>query len=257
MRRIVFFKNISLIFGFVFIGCATNKGAEVAFSVSAIGVPQGIELQFYNIPKDTDYMVIGLLNNNIKDETASNIIILSAENNTLADVRESGKLLCPFAEKDDGYTITIYLNTSSGNEIDFKLEDVIAGGGIYKVNNPSLYFSNNNDTLVLSELPEFSQEVSFSENAFFDFNIYTKKTGEESFPDDAVLFGGGGERTSNLTSECVQETITRIKEGALEYHSINFEGERPIVGVVHCLLNYENFEWIVGVAQSEDAVVVF
>jgi hypothetical protein len=247
-----------LIIGSVFFNCVTNKGVtEAGFSVSATGVPLGIELHFSNIPEDAQFMVIGFTNNSINDETGTNVIIINNDNNTLAKLKESRVLLCPFTEKGHDYSITVNIHNKSNEGFDAYHTNAIAGGGIYRVNNPLLYFTNGNNTLVLSEMPAFSQEVSFSETALFDYNIYAKRIGERPFPEGALLFGGGGERTNNLSTDSVQQTIITIKEGAAEYHSINFEGDMPIVGVVHCFLNYGNCEWIVGVAQSEEAIVLF
>jgi len=247
-----------LVIGSVFFSCVTNKGVtETGFSVNATGVPLGIELHFSNIPEYTQFMVIGFTNKSINDETGTNVIIINNDDNTLAELKESRVLLCPFAEKGHEYSITVSIHTESNEGFDAYHTNAIAGGGIYKVNNPLLYFINGNNTLVLSEMPAFSQEVSFSETALFDYNIYVKRIGERPFPEGALLFGGGDERTNNLRTDSVQQTIIAIKEGAAEYHSINFEGDMPIVGVVHCFLNYGNYKWIVGVAQSEEAIVLF
>jgi len=263
MQQIWTLRKIFLILCLALItfGCATNKGVtETDFTVSAAGVPLGIELHFSNIPEDTRFMVIGFTNNSINDETGTNVIVISNDDNTLAGLKESGVLLCPFAEKGHEYTIRVHLHTDRNTG---KIEgekyslNAIAGGGIYLTNNPLLYFTNGNNTLVLSEMPVFSQEVSFSETALFEYNIFAKRIDGKPFPEDGFLFGGGGERTNNFSTDSVRQTIIEIKKGAAEYHSINFEGDMPIVGIVLCFLNYGNYEWIVGVAQSEEAIVSF
>jgi hypothetical protein len=260
MQQIWTLRKISLILCLALItfGCATNKGVtETGFSVSATGVPLGIELHFANIPEDTRFMVIGFTNNSINDETGTNVIIISNDDNTLAELKQNGVLLCPFTEKGHDYSINVSIHTESNDDFDKYHANAIAGGGIYRVNNPLLYFTNGNNTLVLSEMPTFSQEVSFSEAALFDYSIYAKRIGERPFPEGALLFGGSGERTNSLSTDSIRQAIITIKEGAAEYYSINFEGDMPIVGVVHCFLNYGNYEWIVGVAQSEEAIVSF
>ena len=260
MQQIWTLRKISLILCLALItfGCATNKGVtETGFSVSATGVPLGIELHFANIPEDTRFMVIGFTSNSINDETGTNVIIISNDDNTLAELKQNGVLLCPFTEKGHDYSITVSIHTESNEEFDKYHANAIAGGGIYRVNNPLLYFTNGNNTLVLSEMPAFSQEVSFSETALFEYNIFAKRIDGKPFPEDGFLFGGGGERTNNFSTDSVRQTIIEIKKGAAEYHSIDFEGDMPIVGIVLCFLNYGNYEWIIGVAQSEEAIVSF
>jgi hypothetical protein len=132
----------------------------------------------------------------------------------------------------------------------------IAGGGIYLANKPLLNFINGNNTLTLSEMPVFSEEVVFSPNAIFDYSIYVR-VDPNWINNEGDHIGGGGERTNNLSTDSVQSTVAAIKEGVFNNYSHMISGNMPIFGNAYSLLVYENNEWIVAVAQSEDVIVSF
>jgi hypothetical protein len=249
MHHFRFLRKISIILCLVFVlfGCATRKNViETSLSVTAKGTSEGILLHFHNIPDDTTDISLAFVDvkSNDRQET---VVILNY--NALNVVKETGFFLCPFAEKGREYFIRIY--RLSGTEVVEKfVTGAIAGGGIYLTNNPLLHFANRNSTLALTEMPTFSEEVFFSQNGFFYFFTYLKMN-------DGNYFGVGGEATNSLNS---LDSI-RPKVETQEWIAKNFEiiltGYISMYGIVSCILDYGNIEWIIGLARSEDVLVLF
>jgi hypothetical protein len=173
----------------------------------------------------------------------------------LAELRSTKTLLCPFVKNGHEYNITVLVTDNYQNTERYST-NAIAGGGIYLTNNPFLKFTNGNETLSLSEMPTFSDEVLFSEASLFDYSIYVR-VDPEWIMNRGDHIGGGGERTNELNSDFVQSTISAIKDGVAEEYSFTLTGELPIFGMAHCLLNYGNKEWIVAVAISNDVIAAF
>jgi hypothetical protein len=245
MQQIWTLRKISLILclALVTFGCATNKNVtEKGFSVTASGTSDGILLHFDNIPEDTTDISLAFVDINAKDQPTT---VVSLNYNALDEVKETGNLLCPFAENGREYFIRVYRFT--GAEVAEKIvTGAIADGGIYLTNTSLLHFTNGNNTLALSEMPTFSEEVVFSQDGFFNYYTYVRK-------DDGGFIGIGGEATNGLISSA----SVRPTEDVAQMYSTLLTGNLPMYGTAHCLLEYGNMEWAVQVAQSEDAIVSF
>jgi hypothetical protein len=244
MQQIWTLRKISLILclALVTVGCATNKNVtEKGFSVTASGTSDGILLHFGNIPEDTTDISLAFVDINAKDRQ-TNVVL---NYNALDEVKETGNLLCPFAENGREYFIRVYRFT--GHEVAEKIvTGAIAGGGIYMTNSPLLHFTNGNKTLALSEMPAFSKEVVFSQDDFFNYYTYVRK-------DDGSLIGIDGEASNGLIcSVSIQPT-----EDTAKMYTALLTGNLPLYGTAHCLLEYGNLEWLVQVAQSEDVIISF
>ena len=251
------FRRICFVLCFVpvFLGCAANKSAtisEIGFSVTAKGTSEGISLYFDNIPEDTYSLLVSFLditaNEQAEEIFGANIYIFEDK---LSLLKQSGNLLCPFARKGREYTVTVVVLTNSDFENNFELRDyqslsinVVAGGGIYLTNNPLLNFTDENKTVTLSEMPEFSEEVLYSPNGLFQFTNFVLLS-------DGNSCGGGIAYWNELTYPA-REVLCGTQE------HFGFTGEFPVNAAVSCCLIYGNFEWNVIVARAkEEAIMSF
>jgi hypothetical protein len=117
-----------------------------------------------------------------------------------------------------------------------------AGGGIYLTNNPLLYFNTGNDSVTLSSNPAFSEETINSQEALFDYHVMVKL-------DEGMSWGYGG-HSSELTYN-----FTEMTYELNEQHGIS--GFFPITVSMYCNLDYGTIPWVVGVAKTEEVIVLF
>ena len=233
-----------LLIGYVFFSCATNRGVtESGMSVTATGTTEGIVLEFNNIPENTRALMVKLFDitadgQQTTDPEAEKSTIIYIHEEELAELKQSGILLCPFARNGHEYTVSVRDYTSN-SEIIFT--NVIAGGGIYITNNPTLNFTDNNRTVTLSEMPIFSDKVTISPNGLFEFVNFV------IINDD--LYGGGMRGWNELTYP-VREVLSDTQE------HFGFTGNLPVSATVRCLLVYNNYEWAVAVAKAEEKAIM-
>lgn len=233
-----------LVIGSIFFGCATNRGiTESGMSVTATGTSEGIRLEFKNIPKNTDALFVRLFDitsdgQQAGDPEAEKSTAIYIHGERLAELKQSGNLLCPFARNEHEYTVTIW-DYNRNSEI--KLTNIIAGGGIYLTNNPTLSFTDNNRTVTLSEMPTFSTEVTFSPKGLLEFSNFVIV--------DDNLYGGGMSGWEDLTYP-VREVLSGTQE------HFGFTGNFPVNASVRCLLVYDNYEWAVAVAKAEETAIM-
>ena len=255
MRQICTLRKISFIvcFTLVFLGCATNKSAtntEIGFSITAEGTSEGISLHLTNIPEDTYSLQVSFLDIPTNDQAGeifgTNIYIWD---NELTLLKQSGNLLCPFVKNGHEYTVTVAVFTNSDFENGFENRDyenlstnAVAGGGIYLTNNPSLNFTDENRTVTLSEMPVFSEEVSYSPNGLFQFTNFV-------LIDDGNSYGGGIAYWNKLIYP-VREVLSGTQE------HFGFTGDFPVNATVSCCLIYGNLEWNVVVARAEKEAIM-
>lgn len=237
----------------VVFSCATNRTlikTETDFSFTAEGSFDGIILYFHNIPDNAVH-----INVSFGDVTGNNQIIhdimfwdnelfgFQISENELNDLKKSPTLLIPFVKDGHEYEITVLISTNIElNDLTTFTKNVIANGGIYITNNPILDFTENNRNLTLSERPTFSEEVIFSQNGLFSYNVWVKM-------DDESTRGGGG-NWNDLTFPAHE-----IYNGAQEY--FGFTGILPVVAYVQANLIHSNMEWRVGIATAEEILVSF
>jgi hypothetical protein len=235
-----------LAIGSVFFSCAANKGVtESGMSVTAKGTSEGIVLYFSDIPEDTTDIALAFVDVNARNQP-ENVVFVNNAN--LDELKKTGNLLCPFGKNGREYFIRVYRHTELG-VVERQAAGAVAGGGIYLTNNPLLRFTNGNNTLTLSEMPAFSEEVSFSRHGLFIYYSYLRR-------DDGTYLGFGADATNNLNTDSWRPK-TEIKEYLARDFSIDFTGDMPVFATAHCLLSYGNMEWNIGLAQSEDTVVSF
>lgn len=256
MHQVKILRNIFLIFciGLLVLGCVTNKGTtknDSVFSISTERALNGIILHFNNIPEDTVHLSVSFMdiadNNKVFhqvqfwDNEAFGFIKTM---NELADLRQTRTLLAPFAKSGHEYIISVYLysDTNLENWTDYS-SSAIAGGGIFIINNPSLYFTDQNRYLTLSELPIFSEEVDFSENmGSFAYGIMVRLN-DENTPSSSQNWNG------------LTYPVYQLLNDSQEH--FGFVGTLPVVGSVQTNIVYNEIEWIVGVSSTEEALILF
>lgn len=218
---------------------------EISFSFTAKGISEGIILHFYNIPENTNSLSVILtdITENrgiIRQVTFEKNIWEKDRLNDLAEVKQSGSLLCPFAIEGHKYNVTVSL-------LDFEIllakysVNVVAGGGIFVENNPSLFFVNNNRYLTLSERPIFSEEIEFFHDSFgFHLRVMLED----------INFGSVSVSRSELTSP-IYELIDFLQRpfGSL--------GTIPITGFVRTSVIHGNAVWGIDIAVTEEIVIAF
>lgn len=256
MHHFCILRKISLILCLtaVIFGCATNKSGaniEIGFNVTADGTSEGIVVYLSNIPEDTVSLSLSFLDVTEKNQIPNQIMFWNNDyfgfripQNELAELRETLTVLCPFAKNGHEYIISVqlYNNKNLDNWLEYSTI-AIANGGIYMINNPSLYFTDENRNITLSEMPTFSEVVEFSQDrGLFIYNAMVKL--------DELNSRSGGGNWNEFTYP-----IHKIYNGSQEH--FGFTGLLSVVGSVQCNLIHKNLEWIVGVTTTEEVIISF
>jgi len=248
-----------LVIGLVFFSYAANKDiTETGMNVTATGTTEGISLHFSNIPENAVLLSVSLLDITENDQIGASFHIRDdemANSYKLTELKESGNLVLPFVKPEHEYMITVHLRIGSMDNYDseeYSVNNVIAGGGIYMTNRPSLRFTNDNSSLTLSEMPEFSGEVSYSQGSYrqqgifyYSISVYTdEKTGYSD-----------GDWSNELTFDSVFQMIDNIKQDF--GNDVEFAGDLPVHAHVYCALKYGNMERTILIAKTEDVIFSF
>ena len=172
---------ISIILGFALVnfGCATNKNHVTSMAdvkISAETVPEGILVTFSNYssisPEITDVLVVfrdwgGSEEPNWENYDSFAIMNLLSNlreywcESAIEQVRQTGKVIFPFAQPGHRYIITAYfINGDNLAETTVNAE-CIADGGIYPNKNITLGVNNTRTGVRLSSIPVFTSNVQF------------------------------------------------------------------------------------------------
>jgi hypothetical protein len=240
--------GLILTFGVIFSGCVTASGTYITdtkseMTVTAEGTPEGIHLSFKNIPEDTFRLFVSLWDITSRNQLQTSLV--DFEGNELAELKKNGGLACPFVQVGHEYAIHIYYFTGreDGDMEEYSVTvNAIAGGGIYLTNNPLLYFNSRNDGVTLSSKPAFSKETINSKNALFDYHVMVKL-------DDGMSWGFGA-HSSELTYNFTEMTYEL-------YEQYGISGFLPVSVSMYCNLDYGRISWAVGVAKTEEVIVLF
>ena len=237
--------------------CAGNNAmikmanAVSPFAFTAEGTSEGILLHFKNIPDDAVHLSVIIEDASLNDGIFHQVLFWDNESfdftlspNKLSDLRESPALLVPFAKDGHEYivSVSIYKDKNLDEWEEYTPVKAIANGGIYIINNPSLYFTDNNRNLTLSGKPVFSEEVEFSEINLYAYSVMVKL-------DEQNARGGGG-NWNEFTFPAHE-----VYNGSQEY--FGFTGRLPVTGSVQANLIHDNMEWFVGVAKTEEVIISF
>jgi hypothetical protein len=231
----------------IFGGCATNKDViRTDTKVTAKGTPEGIQLDFINIPNDTSHLFIGIWESTKNNDLQTNVSFfndsLGYSGNVLSDLNKSGSLICPFLKEGQEYTIYVSFNDIDLKPINMFTLNAVAGGGIYLTNKPILEFTDENTTVTLSEMPEFSEEVKFPSQGKLEFTNFV-------IMEDGSTYGGGWSHWNEL-SYPAREVLSGTQE------HFGFTGYFPVTAFVHCWLIDGNTEWSVAVAKTDENAIM-
>jgi len=120
------------VFTLLFSACATGKDAVDDFTgvvVTAMGVPQGIQINFESIPQETNHLFVMLHDATENYEIMSYIRILDED---LEILKNEKNLICPFTEKGHVYRISIsYFSQDNIQPDDIVNVAATARGGNY------------------------------------------------------------------------------------------------------------------------------
>jgi hypothetical protein len=241
---------ISIILAIVIVnfGCGANRndikkeadfGVNIVatdFMVTGKGTDEGISLQFNNIPRETDCLVVEIM-----DITSNYQTYASIRGDELEKIKKTQTLSCPFAQDGHEYKIDISIATNFGNmEYQYPITNStnpVATGGIHLINEPSLYFDNKNYIATLSEQPIFSEEVIFDKYNKFSYSL--------TVITDKGTHGISGHSNELITDfEFPDYGINQLKERGAT-------GDCPVIVSANCNLVYKNIHWSIVVAQFE------
>ena len=255
MHFFMFLKKIVLFILIVYINisCASNKNtieSDTDLSFSAKGTNEGIFIHFYNIPKNAMHLSVIF-----EDITGGNQIIheirfwdneyytFNTPQNELEELRRNPILLFPFSKIGHEYAIEVKIFTDKNRIKSTNYTNkILSIGGIYLINNPFLYFSDGYNNLILSEKPIFSEEIKFSQYHLFNYNV------------KIILDEGNWCNRSNYWNELTFPSHELYSDG-LEHFNW-FSGQLSVFGFIQVILIYENMEWLIGIARTEEIIIM-
>ncbi|MDR2782495.1 MAG: hypothetical protein LBB48_01395 [Treponema sp.] len=221
------------------IGCASNKAisTDESIGLKAENTPEGIVFTFDHIPSETTRMFIHLTE---AVEGANVIPVFTDIRGTLLDqVKEKGKVVCPFVRNGHHYLIAVSIDT--GNNENWVDAEITAGNGIYTLNEIDLELNEAQTGVTLSAEPVFSADVQYA-SPKFEY-VVTVKVDNGSI--------GYGEQ---LEDELAWEFIPGIVEG-FKRDNIQVNGNSPAYVTAYCKINYGDLLWTVGIVNSKEFLV--
>jgi hypothetical protein len=226
----------------VFIGCATNKtiSQNNIFGLKAGNAPEGIVLTFDNIPSEATRMFIHIM------EGANPVSVFTDIRGTLLDqVKEKGKVVCPFVQNGHHYYIGVSVDTgnneNSQNWVNLELT-ASTSNGIHTLNEISLELNKAQTGVTLSAEPVFSDNVQYDSQKFR--YMVTIKV------DDYNSIGYGEHGDNKLTWEFLPGMTEDIRKD-----NIQVSGNLPAYVTAYCNINYDDLLWVVGVVTSKEFTV--
>ncbi|MCL2093959.1 MAG: hypothetical protein FWH12_07165 [Treponema sp.] len=230
-------------------GCA-SEGRDRGFYFTAQPRSDGVLIQFFNIPASTIHLSISL--GDITDEQLLLHQILLWDNqvydfvspqNDLSVLGPQRTLLFPFAQAGNEYEVFAIIYTSLDlEEFTYHSEMVVARGGIHLANRPVLEFSSDNRTLLLSEVPRFTEELEYSSEGRYSYGVMV-------ITNDGYAYGGGGNWDGLSFPAHEIYTSSQARYG--------FRGRLPVVGSLQANVMHRNLSWLVGIARTEEVHMWF
>ena len=247
---------IALVIGFMAVRLVSgNWQTNMDFWVNAETVPDGILLTFSNIPEDTVHINVSLRDVTRNDYRKAYFdSAIELEENDLVKLREIKTLLCPFVKNGHEYTIVINYWHDGWDSEEYKgdtqlIINSFAGGGISPMNDPLLYFNEENKVLVLSEKPIFSEGVTYTQeyskntSLYFYFCVGVEDNIVKK-GDDRIYYGS----IINHSDELICD-VSDI------YNKYNGNEKFIISGIMGCKINYMDLQWVVGIANTDEIIV--
>jgi hypothetical protein len=235
--------SVTLVLVMAFIGCATNKTVpnNDIIGLKAKNASEGIVLTFDNIPSEAARMFIHIME---IEEGANPVPVFTDIRGTLLEqVKEKGKVVCPFVQNGHHYYIAVAVNTVNNvNSPYWENVEITANNGVHTLNEISLELNNAQTGVTLSAEPVFSGNVQYDSQKYR--YMVTIKAGTN----DSI---GYGEHANNkLTWEFMPRMIEDLKKD-----NINVSGNLPAYVTAYCNINYDDLLWAVGVVTSKEFTV--
>jgi hypothetical protein len=240
-----FLQKISIlpVFILVFIGCASNKSISQndVFGLKVENISKGIQLTFNSIPAETTRIFITIDNGN------SAPILTEFKGAQLEQLKKTGKVICPFVQQ--GHHYNIYANLYNGiNEIDKINTEITAKNGIQILNDITLGLNETQNELMLSSEPVFSanvdydfQKYSYMITLFLEETTDWNKLFEDNFLDR--IYEKYPEIVFNVSINDVSNNSIRTNDLLACFKAF-------------CRLNYDNIVWEVGIAKSNEVILI-
>jgi hypothetical protein len=232
-----------LVLVIAFIGCATNKtiSQNDIIGLKAENAPEGIVLTFDNIPLEATRMYIHIME---IAEGVNPVPVFTDIRGTLLDqVKEKGKVVCPFVQNGHYYYIGVSVDTvNNENSPNWVNVELTTNNGIHILNEISLELNKTQTGVTLSAEPLFSGNVQYDSQKF-RYMVTIKVDGYYSI--------GYGEHGDNkLTWEFLPKMVKDLK-----MDNIQVSGNLPAYVTAYCNINYDDLLWVVGVATSKEFTV--
>jgi hypothetical protein len=240
-----------LILGFALVTFGCEAGKNISdFSVTAEGTSEGILLHFDNISQDAFWLCVAFYDVTTDEiDNQFSYSNIGFDKNELSELRKSNNLqnfLCPFVINGHEYEIYIHYND---NEYPI-IVNAVAGGGISLINEPRLYFNDENNGLILSVKPAFSDGVHYLQDHFsFSYDcLGLKLDWKNGYPFIGCV--------QSDTNDLVCDVSDIYNEDRINHYLELTENEKFFLfGVVYCYVEYNNFPWLVKAAKTEKVIV--
>ena len=234
-----------LVFVLVFIGCASNNSISQndVFGLKVENVSEGILLTFNNIPAETTWIFITIDNKN------SVPILTEFKGTQLKQLKETGKVICPFVQQGCHYNIYANLyNDSNGITEIAKIDtEITAKNGIQILNDITLGLNETQTELMLSSEPVFSTNVDYDFQKYsYMITLLLEETTDwnELFKDNFFdrIYKKYPEITFNVSINDVSNNSIQSNDLLACFRAF-------------CRLNYDNIVWEVGIAKSNEVIL--
>ena len=275
MRHLKILGTISLILVLVTLGCATGKNqvSNAEFGLTAEVVPEGIRLNFNNIPADVTHMWLSVVfwgDEEYPEDNVFPIMSYASITNTsvrgwvnasqqLERIRQTGSIIFPIVQAGLNYHFSVtvyneheYYNMSEVHENSvarITYADVIADNGIYfNRGDVRLELDNTNAVATIVTEPAFSSKLIFDEQKYsFGVTIMVDNersigAGDHHFPDGLSYNGLSWTFEPKLT-----ESLREYNGGWLETDT-----HYTAWVVAYANIIYDDIAWSIEIAKTPE-----
>ena len=270
MRKLHVFTLVASLAIFAF-GCATDRNRPAITGdaqLSALTVPEGILLILDNIPPDTARLFINIQKSQDTFDAAlgrHDIVSSFADirGDSLAQVRQTGRVLFPFVQEGRIHQVTIILQNEDFQDIgDWLHSDVVAGSGIRITNEVLLHMDDARSSVTLSSPPEFSQPVSFAPAPYyFEAVIWFRffMDGTEVEWDGSLGLGSNITPTAEgITWTFDPEIVDNLRDSEI-LQQIYFPPYTTRYNMIFIIARsniiFDNIEWHVEIAKTDEFTI--
>lgn len=214
------------------ITATTNLGLQIEH------ISEGMLLTFSDIPQNVTTMLINIYEEKYATTQSPDMlgIVLGPK---LDEIKQTKKLIIPFAQQDTEYAISVNLIRNDETDPATNLiESVQAENGTYIINNMELILNDEQTGVILSAEPEFSSSVEYDS---YKYEYILLNLIDENKSLSNSIYSG-----NELSCNFIPDTINLIKES-----DPSLNGTFPSYVVALCNIDYQGVSWKVCVAKSE------